>query len=318
MIYIIKFAVVGTGIIGLSHIKAISEIPEATLVALCDINESVVSRLSKELGVPCFTNYHDLPNGVECDAVILNLPHGLHAEAAVFFLKSGINVLVEKPMANTSAECASMLEAAKSARKHLAVAHPQRHFGAIAKVKEIYDSGELGKFCMYTGQRSVNYFSDERPRWFLSKKLAGGGIVMNYGAHELDKLQYITGERVKTVYSSCKNIKNDFDIEGHAQIFGALNSGATFSLTFSGYSPVVYDNVYYFTNGALRVIGGRSLEINRGGSWEKLNVNTEGEGIKRELIEFIKLLSSEPADIADGEYGKTIIEAIEKIYGSCI
>ncbi len=314
----VKIAIVGTGIIGLSHIKALSEIKEAKLVALCDINEAAVSALAKEYGVPYFTDYKDIPGGVECDAVILNLPHGLHAESTVFFLESGINVLIEKPMANTAEECHAMLAAARSSGKHLAVAHPQRHFGAIAKVKEIFDSGELGEFCMCTGQRSINYFRDDRPRWFLSKKLAGGGIVMNYGAHELDKIQYITGKRVEKVYSSCQNIKNDYDIEGHAQIFGKLSGGATFSLTFSGYSNVVYDNYYYFTNGAMRVLGSRQLEINRGGGWESVTIDTEGEGIKREVVEFIKLLSGECANIADAEYGKDIIEAIEKIYESQI
>lgn len=314
----IKFAVVGTGIIGLSHIKALSEIPEAKLVAICDINEAQVSALSEEIGVPYFTNYKDIPKKVDCDAVILNLPHGLHAESTVFFLNSGINVLVEKPMANTVSECNVMLDAAKKSGKHLAVAHPQRHFGAIAKIKEIYDTGDLGRFCMCTGQRSTDYFSDARPKWFLSKKLSGGGIVMNYGAHELDKLQYITGQKVKGVHSRYANDKNGCDIEGHAQIFGALEGGATFSLTFSGYSSVVYDNVYYFTNGALRVIGSRTLEINRGKGWEAVEIDTEGEGLKRELIEFIKLLSGKSADIADGEYGKSIIEAIEKIYNNTI
>lgn len=310
----IRFAIVGTGIIGRSHISALSKIDEAKLVALSDINEAAVSALANEYGVPYFTDYRDIPKNVECDAVILNLPHGLHAESTIFFLNSGINVLIEKPMANTEEECAAMLAAEKASGKVLSVAHPQRHFGAIAKIKEIFDSGRLGKFCMCTGQRSIDYFKAERPRWFLSKKLAGGGIVMNYGAHELDKLQYITGERVAEVYSSYDNLKTDDDIEGHAQIFGKLTSGASFSLTFSGYSNVVYDNVYYFTGGALRAINSRKLEINDGAGWQEVAVDTEGEGLERELREFIKLLSGESADIADAEYGRSIIAAIEKIY----
>ena len=154
----IRFAVVGTGIIGRSHINALAKIDEAKLVALSDINEEAVSQLAKELGVPYFTDYRDIPKNVECDAVILNLPHGLHAESTIFFLNSGINVLIEKPMANTKEECEAMLDAAKKTGKQLSVAHPQRHFGAIAKIKEIFDSGKLGKFCMCTGQRSIDFF----------------------------------------------------------------------------------------------------------------------------------------------------------------
>ena len=74
----IKIAIVGTGIIGIDHIKAIAQVREAELCALCDVNEEVVKKLSEEYNVPYFTNYKDIPGNVEVDAVILNLPHFLH------------------------------------------------------------------------------------------------------------------------------------------------------------------------------------------------------------------------------------------------
>jgi predicted dehydrogenase len=222
-------------------------------------------------------------------------------------------------MANTVEECEVMIAAAKKSGKKLAVAHPQRYFNAIAKMKEIYDSGELGTFCMCTGTRSIDYFADWRPRWFLSKKAAGGGIVMNYGAHELDKIQYITGARVEKVYSNCENIKNDYDIEGHAQIFGKLDNGATFALTFSGYSPAAYDNIFYFTKGAMRANSSHTLEVNRGKGWEKFaEIDTDGKEMERELTEFVKFINGEDANIPDAEFGRDVIAAIEKIYESNI
>lgn len=310
----VKIAIVGTGIIGLSHIKAIKEVDGAELVALCDINEEKVRELAKENGVPYFTDYKEIPGKVDCDAVILNLPHGLHCESTVFFLENGINVFIEKPMANTKVECEAMIAAAKKSGKKLAVAHPQRYFKAIDKMKEVYDSGILGKFCMCTGARSINYFADSRPRWFLSKKAAGGGIVMNFGAHQLDKIQYITGARVTKVYSNCQNWKNEYDIEGHAQMFGMLDNGASFSLTFSAYTPVVYDDIFYFTNGAMRSIGSHTFEINKGSGWESYPIDSDGQELTREIAEFVKFINGEEANLPDAEYGRDIIDAIEKIY----
>ena len=314
-----KIAIVGTGIIGISHINAIKQIDGCELVCLCDVKEDAVKPLAEENNVPYVLDYKEIPEKFDCDAVILNLPHGLHCESTVFFLDHGINVLIEKPMANTTEECEIMIEAAKRNGKKLAVAHIQRYFNAIAKMKEIYDSGVLGKFCMYSGCRSINYFADWRPRWFLSKKLAGGGILMNYGAHQLDKIQYITGERVTSVYSNCQNYKNDYDIEGHAQLFGKLSGGASFSLEFSGYTPCEYYDLFYFTDGCMRANGSSTIEVNYGKGWERIpEIATDQKEMVRELTEFVKYLNGEEANIPDGEYGRDIIEAIEKTYANNI
>jgi len=311
----INIAIVGTGIIGLSHINAIKKVEGCRLTALCDVKEDVVKPLAEECGVPYFLNYKDIPGNVECDAVILNLPHGLHCESTVFFLDKGIHVLLEKPMANTVEECEQMIAAEKRSGKKLAIAHPQRYFDAAMKIKKIYESGELGKLSMIVEQRSINYFLDSRPRWFLSKKLAGGGIVMNYGAHALDKIKSITGAKVTKICANCDNFANDFDVEGHAQIFGKLDCGASFQITFSAYSPAVYENIYYFTKGAIRSAGSASLEINTGSGWVRdPECKTDSLQIQREIEQFVELLNGRPSTLPDAEYGKEIIGYIEQIY----
>ena len=267
----INIAIVGTGIIGLSHINAIKKVEGCRLSALCDIKEDVVKPLAEECGVPYFLNYKDIPGNVECDAVILNLPHGLHCESTVFFLDKGIHVLLEKPMANTVEECEQMIAAEKRSGKKLAIAHPQRYFDAAMKIKKIYESGELGKLSMIVEQRSINYFLDSRPRWFLSKKLAGGGIVMNYGAHALDKIKSITGAKVTKICANCDNFANDFDVEGHAQVFGRLSGGASFTLAFSGYTGCEYFDLFYFTNGCMRANGSSTIEVLRGKTGRAMN-----------------------------------------------
>lgn len=312
----LKIAIVGTGIIGLSHIKAIKQLSCCKLCALCDLNEEKVKALAAENNVPYFTDYKDIPSKTDCDAVILNLPHGLHCESTVFFLEHGIHVLVEKPMANTTEECEKMLAAAKKSGKKLAVAHIQRFFNANQKVKAVVESGELGRLCMYTEARTINYFDASRPRWFLDKKMAGGGIVMNYGAHALDKLFFATGARPVSIDANCSNFKNDASIEGHAQIFAKFDNGMTAAITFSGYTTVIYDSIYYFTNGAMRVIGSDILEINKGdgNGWIRVPDLDDGLELVREIEEFRKYVEDLPSSIPDGEYGKDVISAIEKIY----
>ena len=313
-----RIAIVGTGIIAGCHIDAISKLEDCTLVALCDLNEERVKALAEKNGVPYFLDYKKIPEECECDAVILNLPHGIHAEASIFFLEHGIHVLVEKPMANTVAECDAMIAASEKSGKKLAVAHVQRYFRPNRIVKELVDSGELGKLCMYSEQRSINYFLPNRPAWFTSKKMAGGGIVMNYGAHAFDKLFYITGKEPTAVYASTANLINDKDVEGHAQIFAKFEDGLSAVVTFSGYSDVVYESIYYFTGGAVKVLGVDRAFIRREGDsdWTEIDAKRDGREFALEVDDFCKYTRGEESTIPDGKYSRAIIKTIEEAYNS--
>lgn len=313
----LKIAIVGTGAIASSHIKAIEANDKLKLVALCDLNEERVKALAEQRGVPYFLNYKDIPEAVECDAVILNLPHGLHASASIFFLEAGLHVLVEKPMANTVEECDAMNEAAEKSGKKLAIAHVQRYMAVNRKIKEIIDSGELGRLCMYNEQRSINYFLPSRAPWFTSKKMAGGGIVMNYGAHAFDRLCYTASCSPVEVIGACDNFINDRDVEGHAQMMAKCDNGVSATITFSGYSTVDYIIYYYFTGGALRVVGTSAVEIKKEGerAWSPVAVDMSTDPFILELEDFRKFTNDEPTEIPDYAYSRKIIEAIQKGYG---
>ncbi|MDO4618511.1 MAG: Gfo/Idh/MocA family oxidoreductase [Clostridia bacterium] len=311
----IKIAVIGTGIIGINHLEAIKASEKCTLAAVCDTKEDVAKEIGERYNAPYFLDYKDILDNVEVDAVILNLPHFLHAPVSIYFLERGVHVLVEKPMANTKEECETMLLAAEMSGKKLAVGHIQRFFDANIKVKEIINSGELGKFTMYSEVRTIDYFLPSRPAWFLKKDLSGGGIVMNYGAHALDKLFYLLDTDRCEIMSSIGNEKNDIDIEGHAQMMLKFQDGISASVTFSGYFPVGYESIYYFTKGALKVIYSTDLYINKGNDWEKVEVNEDFQSaFNTQLDEFIKYIEGEKSQIADGEYGKAIIDVIDKVY----
>ena len=311
----IKIAIVGTGIIGVDHIKAISQVEDASLCALCDVNEEVVKKLSEEYNVPYFTDYKNIPGSIDVDAVILNLPHFLHCEATVFFLEKGINVLIEKPMANTVAECDKMIEAAKKSGKKLAVGHVQRFFQHNRKIKELAQSGKLGKFCMYTETRNVNYFADWRPKWFLDKEKAGGGISKNYGAHSLDKLFYVLGpQNVKTA-GSLANFANDATIEGHAQFVVSFPGGESAAITLDGYGFVPATAEYFFTGGSIRMFEGEGLKYQTDGNWIDIEKDPQYKNhMVLQIEEFCKFLKGEPSETPDGEYGRAVIAAIEQLY----
>jgi len=310
----LKIAVVGTGIIGLDHLKAIEMSKNLRLVAVCDVNEDKVRSVAKEYEVPYFLDYKEIPEKTDAEAVILNLPHGIHCESAVFFLNAGLHVLLEKPMANTVEECDKMIAAEKQSGKKLAIGHIQRFLNANRIAKDYIASGKIGKLCMITELRSIDYFKPERPRWFFDKKLSGGGIVMNYGAHALDKFFYVTGERVLDICAHSANVKNSEEIEGHAQFFAKMTGGISVSVSFSGYSSVGYETMYIGTAGAIKVTSGVDVYVMKNGVWTEIPGANDGLHMLRQLEEFEKFVHSEENEMPTSEYGKTVISGIEKIY----
>lgn len=311
-----KIAVVGTGIISGRHLDAIVNSPNCRLSAVCDISEEVVKAVAEKYGVPYFTDYTRIPDGCDADAVILNLPHWLHCEVAEFFLDRGLHVLVEKPMANSPAECKRMIAAQKRSGKCLAVAHPQGFSAASRYIKQVTENKELGQLYMISEFRSDNYFRAARPKWFLKKALAGGGIVMNFGAHSLDRLFYITGSRPARISATMGNLKTNDDIEGHAQIAVEMENGVSASITLCGYGDYGRETYYYFTQGALKVRDFSHVYRLEEGEWAEVKLPVLDTPIALEIEEFCKLVAGQPSLIPSGEYGLAVIENIYKLY-SC-
>ncbi len=308
-----KIGIVGTGLIAGAHAKAIAALKkECMLAAVADVDEGKAKAFGERFGAPYFTDYRQMAEKTELDAVILNLPHFLHCEVSVYFLEHGINVLVEKPMANTVAECDAMIAAAEKSGTKLAVGHVQRYYESVRRVKEIIETEKYGKLCMIREVRCTDYTNEKRPRWFLSKKLAGGGISMNFGAHSLDRLFYTTGRSVERIHSVLSNPVSDDDIDVNAQIFLKLSGGVAAVITLCGaHVPGEFETAYYFTNGVVKIINGSELVIYE----EGVPVNCGGgeELMYGQMIEFIKLLKGEPTEIATPEYGREIIRIIEEI-----
>jgi predicted dehydrogenase len=125
------------------------------------------------------------------DVVYNVLPNGLHLEYTIKSFEAGKHVLCEKPMANTSAECQKMIDAAKAAGKKLMIAYRCQYEPHTLKAIEMCRSGELGKLKLITSEHGFNI----RPnQWRLDKKLAGGGPMMDIGIYALNACRYLTGE----------------------------------------------------------------------------------------------------------------------------
>lgn len=311
----IRIGMVGAGAIGKEHKAAIDKNNDCELTAVCDLFFEKARELASGTKEHVYTDYIEMQSQEKLDAVILNLPHFLHKDVSIYFLEQGVTTLIEKPMANTVAECEEMISAAKRTGTPLAVGHVQRYYACYRELRRMFCTGELGSLCSVTETRNTDYFTN-RPKWFLNKEQAGGGILMNYGAHTLDKVMYVTGLVPEKVTALGNNFLTDDAVEATAQVLVQFSNGVSGAFSYCGcHVPRQYDTYFYFTNGVAWIEDGCILWISKGKEpLKRIELDYNESIIDCQLREFIKLVRGEPNEMATPEYGKVVIAALESAF----
>ncbi len=140
----IKISVVGIGLMGLQHIKAINKSKLCTLHSIVEIKKNENS-FKKKLNIPVYNSIDYLIKENKPDAVIIATPNSLHEKQTIKFLKSKIPVLLEKPISDKITSAKKIINAAKITRTPLLIGYHRRHNSIINVVKTIIKSGKLGR-----------------------------------------------------------------------------------------------------------------------------------------------------------------------------
>lgn len=215
----IGFAIVGCGVIGPTHAEAIAAVPQAKLVACCDIVPERAKTFSEKYGgVPYYTDYEEMfVKQDDIQAVCVCTPSGLHAPVAIAAAQAGKHVLSEKPMDITLQAIDAMIAAAEENKVKLSGVFQNRARASSRKVREAVRTGKLGKIvlgdCYQKYFRSHEYYAsgDWRATW----ELDGGGALMNQGVHGIDLLLWIMGN-AKRVSAHCRTLVRNIYVEDTA------------------------------------------------------------------------------------------------------
>jgi predicted dehydrogenase len=184
-----NFGIIGAGLIADFHAKAIAEIPNAKLIACCDVVEDKAKKLADKYSIRAFGSYEEILKLKEVDIVTIATPSGLHKEPAVAAAKAGKHVLCEKPLDITLRRIDAMIRAHDKSGTRLGGIFPYRFNDAMTPLREAINSGRLGTIT-YTGVyvpwwRTDEYYKDS---WHGTWKLDGGGALMNQSIHMVDML----------------------------------------------------------------------------------------------------------------------------------
>lgn len=196
----VKLGIIGCGAVAeRGHLPAAQCISQIKVTALVDKNLKRASDLAQQFDIPYYTDdYHKIFDKV--DAVIIALPHNLHAPVSIEFLQRGIHVLCEKPMALTADECNRMNQAARQSRAILSIGLVRRFYDSSQFVKQIIQNGWLGQIQSFEVEEGEPYNWPTASGFFFRKEVAGGGVLIDTGAHTLDLLLWWLGDYADVVY----------------------------------------------------------------------------------------------------------------------
>jgi predicted dehydrogenase len=194
----IRIGLIGAGQRAQQHLENYQGIPSAELVAIADINEALAQRVAAQFKIPdVYTNYHELLQRDDLDAVDICLHNNLHRPAAVAALEAGKHVYCEKPMAGSYADAKIMYDTAQALGRKLAIQlftlfKPETH-----AAKLLIDGGYLGELyhARSTGfrRRGRPYVDGYGTPTFVQKRYAAGGALYDMGVYHIAGLLYLLG-----------------------------------------------------------------------------------------------------------------------------
>ena len=199
---ILRVGVIGCGA-GIFHLRGYSVDPRVRVVALAGLDTERCQRLARDYEIPrIYTDYQELLADTDIDAVSVVVPNHLHLPVTRAAFEAGKHVLVEKPLAGTSADGEQMVAEAKKHGKLLGIAFQRRWRHDVQIVREQVDSGELGDVYYAKAYWMRRSGIPGWGSWFTSKAAAGGGPLIDLGVHVLDMALYMLGNPAITSVSA--------------------------------------------------------------------------------------------------------------------
>ncbi|GMW00182.1 MAG: dehydrogenase [Candidatus Hydrogenedentota bacterium] len=191
----IGFGLIGCGNIGPIHALAISEIPSAKLVAVSDVVPKNAEALAGKYGADVYSDYKEMIQRPDLHAVSLCVPSGMRAEIAEVCAKAGKHILSEKPLEVSTDRIDRILAAVDEANVLLGCIFQYRFADGPREIQRALNSGRFGKLVLGDAYikwyRSQEYYNSGA--WRGTRKLDGGGCLMNQGIHQIDLLLWYFG-----------------------------------------------------------------------------------------------------------------------------
>ncbi|QTS83716.1 Gfo/Idh/MocA family protein [Coxiella endosymbiont of Amblyomma nuttalli] len=297
----VRTAVIGVGYLGQYHAEKYAILPQAELVAVCDIDHEHCYPKAKELNVKAVIDYQSLLGSV--DAVSVSVPTPLHHQIALFFLDNGIHVLLEKPIATTLKEADDLIIAAKKNQVILQIGHLERFNNVIKAVKPIISN----------------------PRFIESLRLApfklrgsDVNVVLDLMIHDIDIIQSIVKADIQDISASGASVLSAYIDIANARI--TFVNGCVANITASRISLKKVKRklrIFQHDNYIAIDLNHKKIAVHRKGIQEmfpgipEITRNVErfnkGDALLDQIAAFLHSIIHKKPPLVSGEAGKTAL-----------
>lgn len=192
----LRIGIIGTGGIAGSHIASYKKQPDVEVVAGADLIPGKAEKFFKdnEVEAKAFTDYKEMIDTMNLDAVSVCTYNRTHAECTIYALEHGLPVLLEKPMTVTLEEAIAIREAEKKSGKIVSVGFQPRFDANMQMIKRIVQSGELGRiYYVQTGGGRRHGIPVSWSETFIENDKAGLGALGDIGCYSIDLVMNALG-----------------------------------------------------------------------------------------------------------------------------
>jgi predicted dehydrogenase len=346
----IRIGIIGAGSVGNLHAEAATR-AGLWIAGFCDADASRAARLAQRYPGAIATNSMDeLLNLPDMPAVVVGVPNFRHKEIAIAALSAGKDVLLEKPMAMSVAECDQILAAHRKNGRILQMGFVSRQSPTSRAAADLLRAGRLGRVYHIKASLYRRRGIPGLGGWFTNKTQSGGGVLIDLGVHLIDLVLHLSG-RPKPVRATaiCTSTFGNpigkyhftemwagpprpdgvFDVEDAATALIRFDNGLTFEL-----------NVTWAINLPEETLPrGVALFGDRGGCYfdvwgRRMVVSTEQDGYMidstplfppgdpwesawtRQHELFAQSVTNRTAPAATGEHGREVQVMLEALYRS--
>lgn len=194
----VRVGVIGLGRIGLVHARNIAKaVPEAKLIAVCDIKEELVENTAKELEVGAFHEYQQILENSHVDAILVVTPSDKRTEVVMDAVKAGKHVFCEKPIATTLEQAKRMVDVIEKSGIKFQVGYMRKFDPAYSEAKRMIEEGRIGDPVVFT---AISKDPFPPPEWACDPK-RGGGLYIDMHSHDFDLARWFMKDEIKRVYA---------------------------------------------------------------------------------------------------------------------
>ena len=214
-----KLALVGCGAIAeIGYLPALPFARGVQAVLLVDHDLTRAKAMAERFGVP--QSSADVADVAKfADTACVALPHDLHEPIGRQLLESGVHLLMEKPLSVTTADCDSLISAARKSDRILSVAMLRRYCPGNLLAQSLLASGSLGRVHSFHLENGNSGIWPARSAHILNRHGSGGGVLMDNGSHDVDLITWLFGPVA--------------DMRCHTDAVSGLESNFTLELTMA-------------------------------------------------------------------------------------